>query len=60
VKDALIFTVRWRGVGTRHPQKYPFGGEEGTRGGVIELMTIVALGDFDGAGKLCGDISEFF
>jgi hypothetical protein len=28
------------------------------RGGVIELTTIVALYDFDGAAKLCGDISE--
>jgi hypothetical protein len=57
-KDALGFTVLWRSVGTRHPQKYPFGGEECTRGGVIELMTIVALDGFDGAAKLCGDISE--
>jgi hypothetical protein len=30
------------------------------RGGVIELMAIVALDDFDGAAKLCGDISDFF
>jgi hypothetical protein len=28
------------------------------RGGVIELMTIVALDFFDGAAKLCGDISK--
>jgi hypothetical protein len=28
------------------------------RGGVIELTAIVTLDDFDGAAKLCGDISE--
>jgi hypothetical protein len=26
-KDALGFTVLWRSVGTRHPQKYPFDDE---------------------------------
>jgi hypothetical protein len=57
-EDALDFTVMWRSVGTRHPQKCPFGGEECVRGGVIELMTIVTLDDFHGATKLCGDISE--
>jgi hypothetical protein len=60
VKDALGFTVLRRSVGTRHPQKNPFGGKECTRGGIIELMVIVALNDFDGAAKLCGDISDFF
>jgi hypothetical protein len=29
-------------------------------GGIIELTAIVALDDFDGAVKLCGDISDFF
>jgi hypothetical protein len=43
VEDALDFTILWRSVGTRHPQKYPFGGEEGARGDVIELTAIVAL-----------------
>jgi hypothetical protein len=47
-----------RSVGIRHPQKYPFGGEECMRGGVIELTTIVALDGFDGVAKLCGDISK--
>jgi hypothetical protein len=28
------------------------------RGGVIELTTIITLDDFDGAAKLCGDISK--
>jgi hypothetical protein len=51
----LDFTILRGSVATRHPQKYPVGGEECTRGGVIELMTIVALDDFDGAAKLCGD-----
>jgi hypothetical protein len=57
-EDVLGFTILWRSVGTRHPQKYPFGDEECMRGGVIELTTIVTLDDFDGAAKLCGDISE--
>jgi hypothetical protein len=57
-KDALGFTVLRRSVGIRHPQKYPFDGEECVRGGVIELTTIVALNGFDGAAKLCGGISE--
>jgi hypothetical protein len=56
--NAFGFTVLWRSVGTRHPQKDPFGGEECAREGVIELTVIVALDGFDGAAKLCGDISE--
>jgi hypothetical protein len=59
-KDALDFTVMQRSVGTRHPQKYPFGDEECVRGGVIELTSIVAPDGFDGATKLCGDIIDFF
>jgi hypothetical protein len=58
VNDAFNFTVLRRSVGTRHPQKDPFGCEECARGGVIELTAIVALDGFDGAAKLCGDISE--
>jgi hypothetical protein len=57
-KDALGFTVLRRTVGTRHLQKYSFGGEECARGGIVELMTIITLDDFDGAAKLCGDISD--
>jgi hypothetical protein len=57
-KDAFDFTVLRRSVGTKHPQKYPFGGEECARGDVIELTAIVALDCFDGAAKLFGDISE--
>jgi hypothetical protein len=57
-KDALGFTVLQRSVGTRHPQKYPFGAEECVRGCVIELTTIVSLDRFDGATKLYGDISK--
>jgi hypothetical protein len=56
VKDALDITVLWRSVGTRHSWKYPFGDEECTRGGVIELTAIVALDGFDGATKLYGEI----
>jgi hypothetical protein len=47
-------------VGKRHLHKYSFGGKECTRGGVIKLTTIVTLDNFDGAAKLCQDISEFF
>jgi hypothetical protein len=54
----LGFNIPRRSVGTRHPQKYPFGGKECARGGVIELAAIVALDVFDGAAKLYGDISE--
>jgi hypothetical protein len=32
--------------------------EEGTRGGVIKLMTIVTLDSLDGEAKLCGHPSE--
>jgi hypothetical protein len=60
VKDALSFTILRRSIGTRHPQNYPFGREECARGSVIKLTAIVALDNFDGAAKLCGDISEFF
>jgi hypothetical protein len=56
--DVFGFTVLRRSVGTRHPQNDPVGGEECVRGGVIELTAIVALDGFDGAAKLCGDISE--
>jgi hypothetical protein len=57
-EDELGFTVLQRSVGTRHPQKYPFSGEECTRGDVIKLTTIVTLDNFNGATKLCGDISK--
>jgi hypothetical protein len=56
--DAFGFTILRRSVGTRHPQKDPFGGEECARGGIVELTAIVTLDGFDGAAKLCGDISE--
>jgi hypothetical protein len=56
--DVFGFTVLRRSIGTRHPQKDPFGGEECVRGGVIELTAIITLDGFDGAAKPCGDISE--
>jgi hypothetical protein len=58
VNDALGFTILWRIVWIRHPQNHPFSGEECTRWGVVEPMAIVALDNFDGAAKLCGDISK--
>jgi hypothetical protein len=57
-KDAFGFTVLRRSVRIRHPQKYLFGGKACARGGVIELTVIVTLDCFDGAVKLCRDISE--
>jgi hypothetical protein len=33
-------------------------GEECSRGGVVKLTAIVALNNFDGAAKLCGDKGE--
>jgi hypothetical protein len=60
MEDALGFTVLRRSVGTRHPYKHIFVGEECTRGDVIELMTIVALDGFDGATKQYRDIGDFF
>jgi hypothetical protein len=60
VKDVVGFTILRRSVGTRHLQKYHFGGEECMREGVIKLIAIVALDGFDGAAKLCVDISEIF
>jgi hypothetical protein len=49
-----------RSVWTRHLYNHAISGAKCARGGVVELMTIVALDDFDGATKLCGDISNFF
>jgi hypothetical protein len=57
-EDVLGFTVLQRSVGTRHPQKYPFGGKQCARGGVIKLTIIVALDGFDGVAKLGRDISK--
>jgi hypothetical protein len=59
-EDVLNFTVLRRRVGTRHPQKYPFGDEECARGGVIKLTTIVALDDFDGAAQTVWRHKHFF
>jgi hypothetical protein len=58
--DVLDFIVLRRSVWIKHPQNHPIGGEECTRVGVVEVMVIIALDDFDGVAKLCGDISEFF
>jgi hypothetical protein len=57
-EDVLGFTIPRRSVWTRHPQKYPIDGEECARGGIIKLTVIVALDGFNGAAKLCGDISK--
>jgi hypothetical protein len=54
-ESTLGFTVLWSSVGAGHPQNHPMSGEECSRGGVVELPVIVAMGNFDGAAKLCGD-----
>jgi hypothetical protein len=59
-EDVFGFTILQRSIWTRHPLKYPFGGEECVRGGVIKLTAIVTLDGFDGAAKLCGDIRKKF
>jgi hypothetical protein len=46
-----------RSAWTRHLQNHPTGGEEYSRGSVVELTTIISLDNFDGVTKLCGDIS---
>jgi hypothetical protein len=38
----------------------PISGQECMRGGIIELTAIITLDSFDGAAKLCGDISKKF
>jgi hypothetical protein len=57
-KNELVFTILQRSVCISLLQNHPISGKECMRGGIIELMTIVALHSFDGAAKLCGDISE--
>jgi hypothetical protein len=57
-KSALSFTVLQRGVGIRHPQDDPTGGEKRVGGGVVELTTVVTLDGFNGAAKLSGDKGE--
>jgi hypothetical protein len=53
-------TVLQRSLGAGHPQNHPMSGEEYSRGGIVELTTVIALNNFDGASKLCGDKGEFF
>jgi hypothetical protein len=48
----------WRIVWERHTQNHTIGDKEHWGGSIVEHMTIVALDNFDGATKLCGDISE--
>jgi hypothetical protein len=60
VKSTLGFTVLRRGVGTGHPQNHPMSDEECSRGGVVELTTVVTLNSFDGVAKLCTDKGKFF
>jgi hypothetical protein len=42
------------GIRARHPQLHPVGEREVTRGGVIELPTIVTLNGLNGEGELSG------
>jgi hypothetical protein len=59
-ENALGFTILWRSVWTRHPHNHHISGEECARGTIVKLTTIITLDDFDGAAKLCGDISKIF
>jgi hypothetical protein len=54
----LGFTILWRVVWAGHPQDNPTGGKECTRGGIVELTTVVTLDSFDGAAKLRGNKGE--
>jgi hypothetical protein len=58
VKSTLDFIVPWRGVWARHLHDDSTGGKECVGGGIVELMTIVTLDDFDGAAKLRGNRDE--
>jgi hypothetical protein len=58
IESTLGFTILWISVWERHPQNHTIGGKEHSEGGIIELTSIVTLDNFDGAVKLCGDISE--
>jgi hypothetical protein len=55
---ALSLAVLWGRVGTRHPKLDIVRKEEGASGGVVKLMSIVALNTPNGTTKLCGHISE--
>jgi hypothetical protein len=50
---ALCLAVLWRSIRTRHT-KLDTAGEEGARGGVIELTPVVALDGLNGEAELSG------
>jgi hypothetical protein len=54
----LTFIILRRGVGAGHLQNDTTSDGECSRGGIVKLMVIVALKNFDGATKLCGDKGE--
>jgi hypothetical protein len=58
VNHALILAVLRGGVRAKHAQLDTVREEEGTRGGVIKLMTIVTLDGLDGKTELSGHPSE--
>jgi hypothetical protein len=58
VKSTLVFTIMRRGVGAGHPHNHPMSDGECSRGCVVELTVVVALNNFDGAAKLCGDTDK--
>jgi hypothetical protein len=57
-KEYIQLYVLWRSLGAGHPQNHSMSGEECLRVGIIELMAVVALNNFDGVTKLCGDKSK--
>jgi hypothetical protein len=58
VNHALDLVILRGGVGARYPKLDVVGEEEGVRGGVVELSSVVALDTTDGATKLHKNIGE--
>jgi hypothetical protein len=53
----LSLAILWGHAGTRHPKLDTVRKEEGA-GGVVKLMSIVALNTLDGTTKLCGHMRK--
>jgi hypothetical protein len=58
MNHALDLAILWGSVGTRHPKLDTVREEESVGGGVIKLMSIIAMEASDGACKLRGHKGE--
>jgi hypothetical protein len=58
MNHALSHAILWGRVWTRHLKLDTVRKEEGANGGVVKLVSIVALDTPDGTTKLLGHISE--